>query len=98
MINYKREAGTMVEALKLSLQNGLGDIALVPGLVVRILTDGMWREWTDTRSERLYGPYSTFEQFVTTPASRGGLGLTMEQLAMIIDFAERWKASKIDTA
>ena len=40
----------------------------------------MWREWADPRSGRTFGPFASFEHFVTAPATQGGLGSTISQL------------------
>jgi hypothetical protein len=80
-IDHLREAGTLVAHLQRALLDGSRDLALVPGLIRRIIADGMWRERTDPLSGRKYGPFRSFEEFVATPAEDGGLGSTIRQLA-----------------
>lgn len=80
MSDRLREAGTIVAHLRRALLDGSRDLSTVPGLIKRIIADGMWHERVDPPSARALGPFRSFEQFVTTPAAKGGLGSTVAQL------------------
>lgn len=81
MSDHLREAGVIVAHLSRALLDGSRDLKTVPGLVKRIITGGMWKEWADPRSGRKYGPFASFPQFVMAPAEDGGLGCsTVDQL------------------
>jgi hypothetical protein len=75
-----REAGTLVAHLRRALLDGARDLSTVPVLVKRIIADGMWRERIDPPSARALGPFRSFEEFVGTPAAKGGIGSSMSQL------------------
>lgn len=79
-VDHLREAGVLVAHLQRSMLSGTRDLAQVPGTIKRVIADEMWRERTDPQSGRRYGPFSSFEEFVATPARLGGLGSTISQL------------------
>lgn len=75
-----REAGVVITHLSRALLDGTRDLGTVPALVVRIVKDKLWRQWVDPTSGRQYGPFQSFEHFVTTSAAEGGLGILVKQL------------------
>lgn len=66
--------------LRRALLDGSRDLSTVPGLIKRIIADGMWHERVDPPSARALGPFRSFEEFVSTPAAKGGLGSSVAQL------------------
>jgi len=78
--DHLREAGIIVAHLSRALLDGSRDLRTVPGLIKRIISDDMWREWADPTSGRKYGPFPSFAKFVTGPTREGGLGSSIAQL------------------
>lgn len=74
------EAGLIVSHLSRALVDGTRDLGVIPGLVRRIIKEELWREYSDLKSGRRFGPFNSFPEFVETPGSDGGLGLTRKQL------------------
>lgn len=83
------EAGLIVGHLSRALVDGTRDLGVIPGLVRRIIREELWREYSDLKSGRRFGPFRSFPEFVETPGSGGGLGLTRKQLdALCVDDME----------
>jgi hypothetical protein len=78
-----REAGTIVAHLRRALLDGSRDLSTVPGLIRRIIADGMWHERVDPPSARALGPFRSFDEFAGTAAAKGGLGSSVRQLRQL---------------
>lgn len=69
------EAGMVVQSLGSAIKHGSSRLESVPGLLKRLLEEGMWREFVTPRGETMQ--YDRFEDFVVTPPTKG-LGATLE--------------------
>lgn len=75
------ESGIVVQSLESALRDGSSSLANVPGLLKRLLREGMWQEFVTPRGETV--TYERFEDFVTTPPTKG-LGATIELVRDVV--------------
>ncbi len=76
-----KEAGLVVGALTRALLDGSRDLGTVPGLLVRIIDEELWRDRIDPTSGRRY-EFRAWKEFVEK-SGPDGLGSKIEQLAGI---------------
>lgn len=77
----KPEASLVVRSLSSAINSGDHSLGNVPGLLKRVLIEGLWQEFVTPRGELV--EYDRFIDFVTTPPSRG-LGATVDLIRRLI--------------
>jgi hypothetical protein len=80
-INHLVRNRHLVEDLGGALRSGQHGLAVVPGLLKRILREESWKEFTTQRGEHVR--HDRFAEFVTTPPL-AGLGATVDLLRRIV--------------
>jgi hypothetical protein len=65
-VDKLREADTVVDALGKAMLDGKAGLSSVPGLVLRVIKEGLWRERVVVRTGELVR-FENFTDFVTTP-------------------------------
>lgn len=75
------EAGLVVQSLGSAIHHGESRLSAVPGLIKRVLREGLWKEFTTPRGELV--EYDRIEPFVVTPPTRG-LGATIELITRLL--------------
>jgi len=63
------ESGLVVQSLGSAIRHGSDRLGSVPGLMKRVLQEGMWREFVTPMGEVV--TYERIEPFVTTPPTKG---------------------------
>jgi len=76
------EAGLVVREIESALRYGEGNLSAVPGLMKRLLREGMWREFVTPRGETV--TYERFDEFVVTPPTKG-LGATLDLVRDVVE-------------
>lgn len=70
MADKLREAGSVVRSFRAALAEGEGGLKAIPGLLLRIIKDELWRDRLDLSSgQRVH--FNRFVDFVTTPPIEG---------------------------
>jgi hypothetical protein len=75
------EAGLVVQSLGSAIHHGESRLSAVPGLMKRVLREGLWRKFTTPRGELV--TYDRIEPFVVTPPTKG-LGATVELITRVL--------------
>jgi hypothetical protein len=75
------EAGIVVQSLGSALLSGQSQLSNVPGLLKRLLREGMWREFVTPMRQTV--TYERFEDFVVTPPTKG-LGASVDLIRRIV--------------
>jgi hypothetical protein len=75
------EAGIVVQSLGSALLSGQSQLSNVPGLLKRLLREGMWREFVTPMRQTV--TYDRFEDFVVTPPTKG-LGASVDLIRRIV--------------
>jgi hypothetical protein len=80
-VNKLREADTVVDALGKAILDAKAGLSSVPGLVLRVIDEGLWRERIIVRTGELVR-FESFTDFVTAPPLEG-LGADLKMLRRI---------------
>jgi hypothetical protein len=80
-VDKLREADTVVDALGKAMLDGKAGLSSVPGLVLRVIKEELWRERVVVRTGELVR-FENFTDFVTTPPLEG-LGTDIKMLRRI---------------
>lgn len=80
-VNHLVRNRHLVEDLGGALRSGQHGLAVVPGLLKRVLAEESWREFTTQRGEHVR--HERFIDFVTTPPL-AGIGATVELLKRLV--------------
>jgi len=74
-----RERGLVIKSLAWSLSGSNVSLDDIPGLVIRIVDEDMWRKYAVPEREWEVAKFRSFEEFVTTPMPVG-LGISISAL------------------
>jgi hypothetical protein len=69
-VDKLREADTVVDALGKAMLDGKAGLSSVPGLVLRVIDEGLWRERVIVRTGEVVC-FDRFSDFVSTPPLEG---------------------------
>ena len=75
------EAGLVVQSLGSAIHHGESRLSAVPGLMKRVLREGLWREFVTPMGEVV--TYARIEPFVVTPPTKG-LGASIELITKLL--------------